>query len=310
MKAAHDSAPPRIRSKLFVPCSRPELFDKAFAGAADAISFDLEDAVREEAKDGARQHLVDWLQRASAPPASKLVIVRVNAVDSPHFAADLAACARAGVDWVNLPKVESAAQVLDAESLLHEWERNRGLDARIGLLVNIESPAGLHRAADIASASERVAGLQLGLGDLFVALGIDRSNAYAVAQTRFQVRCAAAQAGVSAYDAACAEVRDETVFARDAQEGKAMGYAGKSCIHPRQVGWANAIFGPSEAQIAQALRLLQARDATENHVRGAFVFEGAMVDAANFRLAQSIFEQAAVNASPPAQALRQGKTSQ
>ena len=297
----------RVRSKLFVPCSRPELFAKAFAGAADAISFDLEDAVAEAAKDAARANLVAWLQNSSARSAGKLVIVRVNAVGSRHFAADVGASVRAGVDWVNLPKVESPEQVREAESRIQEWERERAIDRRIGLLATIESPAGLQRAAEIASASERVVGLQLGLGDLFIALGVDRTNTHAVAQTRFQVRCAAAQASLPAYDAACAAVQDEAVFARDAEAGKAMGFAGKSCIHPRQVGWANAVFRSSEAQLADAARLLAARRAPENQDRGAFMFEGAMVDAANFRLAAARLEEAAetAGAAPALAALRQ-----
>src|SRR5258707_10618186 len=96
--------PPLLRSKLFVPGSRPELFDKALAGAADALSFDLEDAVPAAAKADARTRVAAFVSSAALRDAKKLVIVRVNAPATPYFAADLAAVAVAGGDLINLPQ--------------------------------------------------------------------------------------------------------------------------------------------------------------------------------------------------------------
>ena len=97
-----------MRSKLFVPASRPELFAKAVAGPADALSFDLEDAVQESRKDEARRTLVGFLAQAGPRPGGKVVIVRVNGLSTPHFEADLAAVTGPAVDMINLPKPESA----------------------------------------------------------------------------------------------------------------------------------------------------------------------------------------------------------
>src|SRR5678815_425358 len=99
-----------MRSKLFVPGSRPELFEKAMKGEADALSFDLEDAVDESMKDTARDTLARFL-RALPANSGKTIIVRVNGLETAHFEADIAAIACPAVDMVNLPKPESADDV-------------------------------------------------------------------------------------------------------------------------------------------------------------------------------------------------------
>src|SRR5690606_31846109 len=116
-----------MRSKLFVPGARPELFDKALASAADALSFDLEDSVPEAGKQAARENLASFLSRAEIKACSKLLIVRTNATDSPHFAADLAAMALPGVWLLNIPKVESAAQVRQVVVALERAEAANGV---------------------------------------------------------------------------------------------------------------------------------------------------------------------------------------
>jgi len=160
-----------MRSKLFVPASRPELFEKALAGAADAISFDLEDAVEPSRKAQARALLVEAM-RPRARDHGKLLIVRVNGADSEHFAPDLAAAVQAGMDMVNLPKVEQTDVVREAAARLEELEREVPARCRTGLLINVETPRGLRLAAELAGADARVTGLQIGFGDLFSGLGI------------------------------------------------------------------------------------------------------------------------------------------
>src|SRR5882762_4227351 len=155
-----------MKSKLFVPASRPELFAKALASEADALSFDLEDAVSEARKPEARAHLRDFLLRSSDAPdrfGGKTLIVRVNAIDSPHFEADLAAVVQTGVNLINLPKPRNAGDVRAAATALDAAERANGVTEPIGLLLNIESPGALRRAFELASAHPRVKGLQLGL---------------------------------------------------------------------------------------------------------------------------------------------------
>jgi len=276
-----------MRSKLFVPGARPELFTKALAGDADALSFDLEDSVPEAGKAQARTAIADLLADPALAASGKCVIVRTNASDSAHFAADLAAMAHARVDLLNIPKLESVAQVQAIAAQLEAAEQANGLARPIGLLLNIETPAGLRHAPELAAAHPRVAGLQLGLADLFAVNGIARTPAN-VHAALFALKMAAAQAGVFAYDSAWPTVSDEAGFHTEAAMARDLGFLGKSCIHPRQVAWANAVFSVSEDRLDEARRIVAAAAAAETSGRGAFLFEGRMIDTPFLRQAQML----------------------
>jgi len=281
-----------MKSKLFVPASRPELFSKALASAADAISFDLEDAVAEPRKDEARAALRKLLETPDALPPHKTIIVRVNAYGTPHFAADLAAVTRHGVALINLPKPQSADEVRAVADALVEAERANGVTEPIGLLLNVETPTALRCAYELASAHERVRGLQLGLADLFEPLGIVRKEPAAVQQAMFMLSLAAGEAGVFACDAAFADIKDEDGFRREAQLARNLGFVGKSCIHPSQIALANAVFRPSDAEIAHAQRVVEAAEQADAQGLGAYVVDGKMIDAPFVARARAIVAQA------------------
>jgi citrate lyase beta subunit len=282
-----------MRSKLFVPGSRPELFAKAMASAADAISIDIEDAVEESQKAKARETVAAFLKQRRWEDDGKLLIVRVNALSTRHFADDIAALVGPGIDLLNLPMAESADDVRAAVEQIERVEAERKLPNPIKLMVNIETPRALRRAAEIASASPRVVGLQLGLADLFEPLGLDRSNASAVQQVQLQMRLAAGEAGVWAYDAAYADVRDMEGYTREAEVARRLGYMGKSCIHPSQIAAANSAFQPSAAEIAHAARVVAAtKEATANGI-GAYMVDGRMIDAPFARRAEAVMALAA-----------------
>jgi citrate lyase subunit beta/citryl-CoA lyase len=270
-----------MRSKLFVPGTRPDLFDKALRGDADALSFDLEDSVTESRKAEARQALQQLLSSpaTAAAAAGKTLIARVNGLRTPHFTADVRAVVQPGLALLNLPKVESADEVLAAADALQAAETANGVTRPVGLLLNIESPRGLRLAYALASAHPRVAGLQLGLGDLFEPLQIDRHEPATVHAVMLQMRLAAGEAGVFAYDAAYARFQDVEGFRAEAALARRLGYVGKSCIHPSQVAHANAVFRPGDDEIAHARRVVAAADAAEASGVGAYTVDGHMVDA-------------------------------
>jgi citrate lyase subunit beta/citryl-CoA lyase len=281
-----------MRSKLFVPASRPELFAKALAGDADALSFDLEDAVQESRKTDARRTLEEFLRQASERPPGKILIVRVNGLATPHFEADLRAVAWPGVDMINLPKPESAEGVRAAAAALARVEAERRIGRPIGILANIESPGGLRLALEIATAHPRVVGLQLGLGDLFEPYGIDRADARAVHATQLTVRVAAAEAGIWACDTVYGTVADPEGFTREAQAARRLGFIGKSFIHPTQVPLANAVFRPTESEISAALRVIEAARGAERNGVGAFLVDGRMIDIPFVKRAEAILAAA------------------
>jgi citrate lyase subunit beta/citryl-CoA lyase len=272
-----------MKSKLFVPASRPELFAKALRSAADAISFDLEDAVAPERKDEARRVLTDWLStempREHAAHGKK-IIVRINGADTPHFNNDVSALGRAPVDIINVPKIESPAGVRSAADALSA----AGFAGQ--LLANIETPRGLALAAEIAAAHESVCGLQLGLADLFEPLGIARYEPETLRSVMLGLRLAAGASGKYVLDGAYPNVADADGFRAEARLSRSLGFLGKSCIHPSQIAIANEVFGYSDEDIAQAQRIV---DASRAHAgTGAFLLDGKMIDAPFVRRAENI----------------------
>lgn len=280
-----------MRSKLFVPGARPELFAKALASAADGISIDLEDAVLEARKAEARANVAAWL-RALPPAAAGVVrptvVVRVNAMDTPHFGADVDAVVSPALDVLNLPKPESADAVRAACDAVAQAELRHGVTRPVRLLLNIETPRALRNAAELAGAHPRVMGLQVGLGDLFEPLGIRRSDPNTVFQVLFAVRLAAGEAGVAAFDGAYANIQDTAGFVAEAQQARRLGFAGKSCIHPSQITLANAAFCPTEAEIAHACRVVAGAATALAAGAGAWVVDGQMIDRPFLQRAQSI----------------------
>jgi citrate lyase subunit beta / citryl-CoA lyase len=287
-----------MRSKLFVPGSRPELFAKAAASAADALSFDLEDAVAKDRKAEARALLAAFL-RQSSTEVRKIFVVRVNAVGTDLFQADLDAVVAPRLDIVNLPVVEDADAVAETAARLDRLEAETSRSQSIGILANIETPKGLRNAAKIAAAHPRVIGLQIGYADLLEPYGIDRSDLAALAHIRVAVRLAAAEAGVAAYDGAYAIVKNPDGYRAECEAARRHGFAGKSCIHPSQIAIANDVFMPKPAEIERARRILAAAAEAEAKGVGAFVVDGQMIDEPFLVSARAIVELADLHARQP-----------
>jgi citrate lyase subunit beta/citryl-CoA lyase len=275
-----------MRSKLFVPASRPELFAKAMKGPADALSFDLEDAVDESMKEVARNELHKFLHALPAN-VGKTIIVRVNGLGSGHFESDIEAIACPALDLVNLPKPESPDDVKTCAAALAKCERKAKLEP-VGILANIESPRAYRLAAEIAAASPRVQGLQVGYGDLIEPLDIDRYDSQVIRAILLHVRIAAGEAGVWAYDGAFAKIEDAAGYLAEAEMSRRLGYIGKSCIHPKQVPIANSVFRPTDEEIAHSLRVVEAARVAAERGVGAFTVDGRMVDAPFIRRAEHI----------------------
>lgn len=285
-----------MRSKLFVPGSRPELFDKALASAADALSFDLEDAVAESKKESARVTLASWLASPAAVDTKKCVIVRVNAMDTRFFEQDIAQVVRAGLDMINIPKPDGVEAVRQAIGMIEQAERANGVNTEgkspIKVLLNVETPKALRIAYELANAHPRVAGLQLGLADLFEPIAVSRKELFAVQYAMMEMKMAAAEAGVAAFDAAYADIKNTDGFKHEAAFAARLGYTGKTCIHPSQVAMANEAFRPSDDAIAHALRVLDAAAKAEADGVGAYVVDGKMIDPPFLKSAQALVASA------------------
>lgn len=277
-----------MRSKLFVPGSRPELFAKATSSDADAISFDLEDAVIDDRKPEARALVAGFLRGDAARRCGKELIVRVNAPGTPRFEADVRAVAVPSLALLNLPKCESVDDLRAVVALLEEAEAANGVTWPIRILANIETPRGLRAAAGIATAHPRVAGLQIGYLDLFGPAGIERRDAANVHAVMFGVCMAAAEAGIFAYDGAFADYNDLPGLRAEAEMARRLGFLGKSCIHPGQIAVINEVFQPTGAEIARAERIVVASRTANAAGLAVFTIDGEMIDAPSVRRAEAV----------------------
>lgn len=271
-------APLRPRSVLFAPGNRADLIAKLPRSAPDAAVLDLEDAVPAtgEAKAAARPVARDAGRDLIATAPHLAVFVRVNPVHSPYFEEDLGVLTPE-LAGVVVPKLESAADVRRAAEAL----ATRGLD--LPLLAGLETGAGVWNAREIL-AEAAVEWAYFGAEDYTTDLGGTRTPGTVsipnleVLYARSHVALAARLTGVHALDIVVTRLEGEAAFREDAAQGRALGYGGKLCIHPAQVALAHASFGPTEAEAGRARRLLEAAQEAAREGRGAFAFEGQMVD--------------------------------
>ena len=265
-----------MRSKLFVPANRPELFEKALLAGADAVCFDLEDAVPAERKAEARVALQAFLEGRT--PGTPLLIVRTNAVTSSDFRLDLAVTVWSSVHAIAVPKVESSEEMETAVEAITALELERGITAPLGILPTIESPRGLRLASEICRASGRIIGLQLGFADLLEPLGIPADNRFARDQVRLMARLAAAEADLDCYDSDFPDFRDAASFAQHLNAGRSFGFAGASCIHPQQITAANQAYTPSPEALLHAEQLVAAAREASLAGRAVTSLNGKMID--------------------------------
>lgn len=265
-----------MRSKLFVPAIRFDLFEKALASNADAICFDLEDAVSFDRKVAAREFLTPFLQNCMT--GSHRLLVRTNPVNSSDFALDLDACVWPSVFAITLPKVESALDIKAAERALVDFELERVNGYQLGILPTIESPSGLRNVYEIAKASSRVIGLQIGFADLMEPLGISPRNLFARNHVRWTVRLAAAEADLDCYDSAFPEFTDTKAYQQHLDAAYEFGFVGCSCIHPAQVELANLTFTPSIEAVAFANRVVDAAHEADKCGSAVTSLDGKMID--------------------------------
>lgn len=262
-------APPP-RSYLYVPGSNQHMMEQALTSEADALVFDLEDAVAPSRKGMAREQVARMLQN----PPPKPIFVRINSLDSGLADDDLAAIAGPWLAGVRLPKTEAPDEVQLVANRLDRL----GCKATIQAL--IESALGVERAFDIARAHARLTGLGLGEADLMADLDVSAASGLLYARSRIVV--AARAAGLPApIQSVYPHVRDLDGLRRSTEEGKSLGFIGRSVIHPAQIAIVNAVFTPSDEEVRQARDLISQLELATATGTGAFTLaDGRFVDRA------------------------------
>ncbi|WP_288481191.1 CoA ester lyase [uncultured Deinococcus sp.] len=281
----HAPAPARPRSVLFAPGNRADLIAKLPRSAPDAVVIDLEDAVpaTPEAKAAARPIARDAARDLVAAAPHLAVFVRVNAVASPYFDDDLAVLTPE-LAGVVVPKLESAGDVTRVMTAL----ASRGLT--LPIMAGLETAAGVWNAREVMVPP--VAWVYFGAEDYVTDLGGVRTPGNAeVLYARSRVALAARLAGVPALDIVVPRLNDEAAFREDARQGRALGYAGKLCIHPAQVALAHGEFGATPAERERAHALLAAAAEAAGQGRGTFAYAGQMVDEPMLAAARALLAQ-------------------
>jgi citrate lyase beta subunit len=263
------------RSMLMTPGNRADRLRKAAATAADCLVFDLEDSVPPVAKPEARGCVAQLLRELGTGRAERCV--RINSLTSGFGADDLAALPLELVDSIMLPKVESAAGLLDVQRLLESLDCDHGRERPLELVVMLETPRGILQALQIAEASTRTSALFFGSGDYTAATGGALTDT-ALLFPRSVVAAAAGAVGIQAIDAAYfQDVRDAQATSADARVARELGFAGKVVFHPAQIAAVNEVFSPTDSEIARARRIVSGYRAALAQGHGTAQVDGVFV---------------------------------
>jgi malyl-CoA/(S)-citramalyl-CoA lyase len=305
------------RCQLFGPGSRPELFPKMAASAADVINLDLEDSVAPADKPAARANIVsavngiDW--------GRKTLSVRINGLDSGFWyrdVVDLVEQTEGRLDLIMIPKVGAGHDLYAVDALVSSIEWARGATRRVGFEALIETAQGLANVREIAGASPRLQSMHLGAADFAASMGMQTTGIGGTQDGYFMLPPKADGAGrepvyadpwhavTVAIVAACrahgllpvdgpfGDFSDPDGFRAQARRSATLGMVGKWAIHPSQVALCNEVFTPSDAAIAEAREILAAMENAAAKGQGAATYKGRLIDLASVRQARVIVDTA------------------
>lgn len=307
-----EEATPRLnRSELAVPGSNVKFIEKAPTSSADVIFFDLEDSVAPDQKPQARKNIIDALN--SLDFGKKTISIRINGLDTPYMYRDVVdVVEQAGhkLDLIMIPKCGTAADIYAVDMLVTQIEQAKGIRKRIGFELLIETALGMQNIHAIAGASRRNEAMLLGTADYaastkarttrigganpeYLMLTDPREDGsrdahwgdmwhYALAR----MVVAARANGLRPIDGPFGDFKDEAGYLAAARRAAALGCEGKMVIHPSQIDFANQLFSPSEKEVSQARRILDAMSQAEREGAGAVQLDGKMIDIASIKQAQ------------------------
>lgn len=265
------------RSVLYVPATNEKALAKLPSLDCDVAIIDLEDSVAPELKGEARERVRDFFNGSER--GKKEMVIRINALSSEWGSEDLLAARACGPDAILLPKVDTPRDVLDANDALDQMDAA----ASLKLWAMVETPKAMLNLGAIAELgrdpSARLECFIAGTNDLVKETGV-----LATADRRYlmpwlmQMVLAARAGGLDVLDGVSNDFRDAEAFAHECGEARAMGFDGKTLIHPAQIGPANAVFSPSEAEIAEAEEIAEVFAKPENAGKGAISIKGRMVE--------------------------------
>ena len=299
------------RCQLFGPGSRPALFEKMAASAADVINLDLEDSVAPSDKDTARQNVIQAISEVDW--GTKTLSVRINGLDTPYWYRDVVdLLERAGdrLDQIMIPKVGTGGDIYAVDALVTAIETAKGRTKPIDFEVIIESAAGIAHVEDIAAASPRLVAMSLGAADFAASMGMATTGIGGTQDDYYMLKdgqrhwsdpwhwaqaaivAACRTHGLLPVDGPFGDFSDDEGYRAQARRSAVLGMVGKWAIHPKQIALANEIFTPSEEAVSEAREILAAMEEAKAKGEGATVYKGRLVDIASIKQAEVIVRQA------------------
>jgi citrate lyase subunit beta / citryl-CoA lyase len=265
------------RSVLYMPGANARALEKAKTLPCDAVILDLEDSVAPDAKVAARKQVADVV--AAGGFGTREVIVRINALDTPWWPDDLAAAAKAHPDGILVPKISKPGQLQNIAARLIDI----AADQKIKVWAMMETPIGIINAPAIAASAAdpetRLAGFVMGTNDIAKETRAQLLPGRAPMLAWLAQCVLAAHAfGIDILDGVYNDLADIEGFRRECDQGREMGFDGKTLIHPNQIEPCNAAFSPGAAEVAQARKFIAAFDLPENRDKGVVQVDGRMVE--------------------------------
>lgn len=267
------------RSMLFLPGNSPNMLINGNCFGADAVIFDLEDAVSPQEKDSARILVRNTMRYMCFDGCEK--IVRINSIDTPYWKDDLDALIPEKPDLILLPKACMPEDILEVDKYIAQVEKKCGIkNETVGLVALIETALGVENSYRIASCSSRVKALFLGAEDLTADLQCKRTKeGREIEYARTRLVAAARAAGVDVYDTPFTDVNDDIGIVEDTKTAKGLGFTGKASISPRHIDIINEVFSPTKAEIDYAYEVIDAIAQAKKMGKGAISLRGKMIDA-------------------------------
>ncbi|WP_299374161.1 CoA ester lyase [uncultured Kiloniella sp.] len=261
------------RSVLYMPGSKARALEKGRSLSADALIFDLEDAVTDDKKIEAREMVVEALRQGGY--GKREIIVRVNGLDTEWGLEDIKAISGTEADAILLPKVENERQVLNLVDLMNK----SGAPETMSVMCMMETPLGMLNAKEIAASSERISCFVMGTSDLVKDLQARHTRERLPVITSLGLCLLAARAyGIGIVDGVCLDLNDDDAFAEVCVQGLALGFDGKTLIHPKTISVANNTFGPSKEAVEKARAIVSAFEEAKKLGQGVVVLDGHLIE--------------------------------
>lgn len=275
------------RSLLYMPGSNPRALDKARSLPADGLILDLEDAVAPDAKALAREQIVAAL--AEGGYGHRELLVRINALSTPWGADDVRAIATAGrpPHAVLIPKVSTAADVREAIGAFEA----AGCPDSVDFWIMIETPLCILNIDEVSAAHPRLRGIVMGTSDLSKDTRVRHTPDRLGFMTALNLSVYAARAhGLEVIDGVHLDLDDDAGLQGACEQGRDLGFDGKSLIHPKQIAAANAVFAPDEAELAQARAIIECFEQAQAEGKGVVVLNGRLVENLHVEEAKRLLE--------------------